>query len=29
VATDLKLWCKDTVIAELLSANRQLQGRAG
>lgn len=24
VATDLKLWCKDTVI-ELLSANRQLQ----
>ena len=24
VATDLKLWCKDTVV-ELLSANRQLQ----
>ncbi|BDY91511.1 hypothetical protein MUTS15_01680 [Escherichia coli] len=24
VATDLKLWCKDTV-SELLTANRQLQ----
>lgn len=28
VATDLKLWCKDTV-SELLTANRQLQIRSG